>query len=252
MNGSGSSSDSINLLDIIFTAVLTVGLTPEIIGFKGMLSEGWVMGAMAGKSVDLTSQEIVHLIAFATGVSTLLLSWFGIHASLQARPIKYGSTWGMFRFILDVALIFSYGLVLLFFRQLTAVVFLLMLIYGTFVIWDIFKIAEYRDEYFDPRRIQHLRLSVRAPVSSARSLIAYFPRQFVSLWFAICFSVLWIVSSIGVPLAQVSIALLALLFTALYRIGKSHPKICVRATLVINALLLGYAAAHASIPSTGH
>jgi hypothetical protein len=252
MNSHGDSSDSVNLIDIVFTAVLTVSLTPEVIGMEGMLSEGWVRAAMAGKSVEMTPAESVHFMTFVIGASTLLLSWVGIHASLHTKPIKYETTAGMFRFMLDVTLIFSYGLVLLFFRQFDVALFLLALIYLTFVVWDVLKIVEYREVYFSPTTMQQLGLSTAGPFASAKVLVKYFSRQFVSLWFAICFVVLWVVSSGERRSHPLLIASLALMFTALYRVGKNHPRFCVLSTLAIDLSLLAYVFANGSIPSAGH
>ena len=71
-------SDSIDLLDIVFTAVLTIGLTPEMLDRKGMLSEAWARSATTGTSVAISPDECLHALTFLVGISTLLLSWFGI------------------------------------------------------------------------------------------------------------------------------------------------------------------------------
>src|SRR5262245_43861986 len=144
-NGSTKTSDTIDLIDIVFTAMVTIGLTPELLQvphITGMLSEPWVKAALSGKPTSPTPSEWLDLGTFLVGLTTLLLSWFGIHASLRDKPIRYDRVWGMLRFMLDVVLVLLYGVILIFFRQLQIVLLLLALVYVLYVVWDIFKILE--------------------------------------------------------------------------------------------------------------
>ena len=208
MSNSNDRSDSVELIDIVFTAVLTIGLTPELLQIshiRGMLSEDWVKAAYEGNWRLPSAHEFTHLVLFTVGALTLLLSWFGVHASLRRQPIKYESGFGMFRFMLDVALVLSYGLVLIFFKQLQIVVFLLAVIYTTFFFWDILKTLEYRDVYWTDAALIKAGLRNRPVGASPTGWIEkvrknasqdwqwvvagwrHFQRQLVSLIFAISF-----------------------------------------------------------------
>jgi hypothetical protein len=255
-NSDHLTSDSIDLIDIVFTAMVTVGLTPEILQvshINGMLSESWVKAALAGTPQAPSTMELLDLGAFLLGLFTLLLSWFGIHASLQANPIHYDTNWGMLRFVLDVTLVLLYGVILIFFRQLHAVLFLLSVVYLLYVVWDIFKTLEYRDSFWSREILHQNRIKWiiyrcwvkacrpkgrqkefsetakqealdhqwhNAPVSHVMAVAITFQRQLVSLLFAISFVSLWLMWS---P-ARASIALgLAIAWTILYRVSKAHP-----------------------------
>lgn len=202
------SSDSLNLLDIVFTAVLTIGLTPELLNIPhitGVMSEAWIRSALAGDFRTPNKIEVTNLVSFSTGVSTLLLSWIGLHRSLQAKPLKE-NIWGSFRFVLDVALVFSFGLVLLFFRQAEIAILILAAIYSVFVLWDLLKYVEYRGE--------NKRDTKQA------SAILIFRREYVSVVFAVFFWALWLCAGRAGPLATMCVALI---LTILYRVAKDWP-----------------------------
>ena len=202
------SSESLGLLDIVFTAVLTIGLTPEVLNIPhitGIMSEPWIKSALSGQGLTPNIVDVTHLVSFSTGVSTLLLSWIGLHRSLQARPLKE-NIWGTFRFVLDVALVFSFGVVLLFFRQIEITVAILAVIYSVFVLWDFLKFVEYRGD------------STRATVQVA--MLPIFRREYVSAVFAILFWWLWLCSGDALPLATITVALA---LTFLYRVAKDWP-----------------------------
>lgn len=214
-------SDSIAFIDIVFTAMVTIGLTPELLqanNVSGMLSERWVQAALRGCSIALTSQEWLHLFTFLLALLTLLLSWFGVHVSLKSKPILYDNVWGMTRFILDVALVLLYGAIFIFFRQLHVVLGLLALVYGLYLVWDVFKIFEYfktyRKEYQRENRIC--------------SIVVTHNRQLVSLLFALLFIALWLFVS-HVP--QWAALVLALVFTGTYRIFKIYLREWLRKTV---------------------
>ena len=250
------TSDSIDLIDIVFTAMVTVGLTPEILQVNhitGMLSEPWVMAALKGAPRVPLTFELFDLGTFLLGLLTLLLSWFGIHASLQANPIQYSTNWGMLRFVLDVTLVLLYGVILIFFQQLHAVLFLLAVVYSLYVVWDIFKTLEYQEDYWN-REVLHKNrinwLAYRrwekacrpkdrdkefwfAAEEEAKSssqggalrsrIMAFattFKRQLVSMLFAISFVGLWLTWS---PTRAFIALVLATVWTVLYRISKAHP-----------------------------
>ena len=108
------------------------------------------------------------------------------------------------------------------FRNLTAVLVLLTIIYVVFVLWDVLKTFEYSEVYLEPAVIQGMNLTIRKPVASTLAIVKGFPRLFVSLWFAACFAVLWFVASSEHAPSEYWLAASALLFTFLYRVGKTH------------------------------
>jgi hypothetical protein len=222
-NNRQQGSDTIDLIDIVFTAIVTIGLTPEVLQVQhitGMLSEPWVKAALEGKPIAPTAPEFLHLGVFLVGLLTLLLSWFGIHASLRANPIRYDSVWGMLRFILDVMLVLLYGVILVFFRQLQTVLFLLALVYILYVVWDLFKTFEYRDKYWNSEVHRENRRMLEHWGNWIPGFFVTFRRQFVSLLFAVSFvalRLLWNPTRVWTALA------LVLALTVLYRVTKTFP-----------------------------
>src|SRR5437879_3086409 len=111
------SADSLDFLDIVFTVMLTVGLTPEALNgdqFKGVLSEPLFDSILRGKQpAPLRIEDWQRLSTLLVGLLTLLLSWFGLRPSLKNKQIQFDRVCGMFRFILDVGLIVLYGIILI-------------------------------------------------------------------------------------------------------------------------------------------
>jgi hypothetical protein len=107
------SGDHFDFLDILFAAMVTIGLTPEVLQvnhLNGMLSETWVKEMLTNNTpANPSREEREHLGAFFVGLLTLILSWFGVRASLRNNPIRSDDVFGMFRFIFDVMLILLYG-----------------------------------------------------------------------------------------------------------------------------------------------
>jgi Protein of unknown function (DUF2934) len=266
------TSDSIDLIDIVFTAVVAIGLTPEVLQkdhLTGMLSESWVKNALSGKPISFSYTEVLDLGVFLVGLLTLLLSWFGIHVSLRANPIRSTGMSGMFRFVLDVVLILLYGVILIFFRQLNAVLLLLAIVYSLYVVWDVLKTVEYRTSFWSIQVIKQNQIkslaaslwkkSGRPPnrdwefwflaeeavrqYKRSRAFVGWivggfttFQRQIVSLLFALSFIGLWYRhhTTAWLPIA------FALVWTVLYRVAKNYPIVGITLTILswIPALLL--------------
>jgi hypothetical protein len=238
---SDGESGSLDFIDFVFTTAVAIGLTPELLQVShvtGLLSEPWVIATLKGSPMVPCGPEAVHFGSFMVGLLTLLLSWFGLHASLRAKRIGYDSVWGMLRFILDVTLVLVYGVVLIFFRRLLTVLFLLALIYVLYVVWDLFKTLEYRTDYWRSEvwRKQGQALvdcGARWPLHAGRTVAgaAYtFRRQLVSCVFAVSFVALWCIGY-GLPLWITLCVAFALTF--LYRISKLFPLPGVATTFVI-------------------
>lgn len=131
----------LDFLDFLFTVAMSVGLTPELLqvhGISGLLSEAW---QQQGRFP--TFDEWFGIGVFALGFLNLTLSWFGYHASIRSRPLKYHSGYGMARFIFDVSLVISYGVILIKYGSFGTVLVVLTLVYFVFVLWDLLKIGEY-------------------------------------------------------------------------------------------------------------
>ena len=126
MNQKEDETAWLDFLDFVFTVAMGIGLTPEVLGekFRGLLSESWVHGTESPSGIDL-----YNLGVFVLGFLTLTLSWFGYHASIRSKPLTYTTTQGMFRFIMDVALVIIYGFILLEFRNYGRVLFLLVIVH---------------------------------------------------------------------------------------------------------------------------
>ena len=207
MSNSTEKPAGIDFLDFLFTISISVGLTPEILGngnIKGLLSEEWVW-----KSQFPSSLDFYNLGVFSLGLLNLILSWFGYHGSIEVKPLKYRTLSGMVRFIFDVLLVIIYGLILLQFRNFKIVISLLVIVYFIFVIWDIFKIIEYRDNY-SKANVGHLQR---------------YRREYVSFVFFVLFVILYlfyIFCLYSYSLGRWLSLILAIIFTVLYRINKDR------------------------------
>jgi Protein of unknown function (DUF2934) len=234
-----------------------------------MLSESWVKDALSGKPIAPTYLELLDLGVFLVGLLTLLLSWFGIHVSLRANPIQSSGISGMIRFVLDVMLVLLYGVILIFFRQLHAVLLLLAIVYSLYVVWDLFKTFEYRTKFWNLEAIKENQIKWLAgrlwnksgrpqnrdwefwflaegavrQYKCGRALVGWivgvfttFQRQIVSLLFALSFIGLWYRhhTTAWFPIA------LALMWTVLYRVTKNYPMVGITLTVLswVPALLL--------------
>jgi hypothetical protein len=107
-----------------------------------LLSQDWVLAVP-----DLAF--LTNIGTFLLGVSTLLFSWYGFNASISNTPVLYGSLAGMLRFFFDAFLVVLYGFMLIVYEQLEIVVALLVLIFFLYTVWDLLKLAEYRQGPFD-------------------------------------------------------------------------------------------------------
>lgn len=172
-----------DLLDFLFTLALTIGIAPELVGGKGLLSNRWALAIP-----DLAF--LTNLGTFLLGVSTLLFSWYGFNASISNNPVLYGSVAGMIRFFLDAFLVVLYGFMLIVYEKLELVAALLVVIFFLYTIWDLLKLAEYRREPFNskpgnnrttPSRILNFAVSLILKLHERRSLSYLIPLIIVFL-----------------------------------------------------------------------
>jgi hypothetical protein len=195
----------LDFLDFLFTVAISVGLTPELIqvsGVTGLLSEAW---QKEGRWP--CPDELFNIGVFGLGFLNLTLSWFGYHASIRTRPLNYVRGYGMFRFLLDVLLVISYGVILIKFKSFHVVLVLLILVFFIFVVWDCLKIGEYWDEF----KLKY----------ESDGILKGFRREWVSV-FSFC-----LFAAVGIAyflfgLKWVSL-ILAILITFFYRFNKFFP-----------------------------
>lgn len=203
MSNGKSETAGLDFLDFIFTVAISVGLTPEVLqiqGVTGLLSEKWVqLGQWPSKD------ELFNLLVFFLGFLTLTLSWFGYHASIISRPLKYNSGFGMVRFIMDVLLVIIYGIILLHYKSFGAVLTLIIIIHFLFVIWDYLKIKEYKSEF----------------QSKTGGKLKRYRREWVSL---VCFILFFVLGVAFLNDLHRWLSLcLAILITVFYRVNKIYP-----------------------------
>jgi hypothetical protein len=223
LNDDRQSGDHFDFLDILFAAMVTIGLTPEVIQvthLPGMLSENWVKNVLADKPLTLTNEEQKHFGTFIVGLLTLILSWFGVRVSLRKHPIRSDNVFGMFRFIFDVVLILLYGIILLVFKHIGSVLILLIIVYGIYFVWDVLKSFEYRERYWTENGRREYLESEQVKSSYWSDIWNIFCRMIVSLLFFISFICLYVCWPSG---RFLSMLLLAGLLTILYRVAKIHP-----------------------------
>lgn len=131
----------IGFLDFLFTVAISAALTPEKLGVSkqltGVLAERWVQAGDTPRG-----GEVFDLAVFALGFLTFAFSWFGYHRSVETRPLKYDSVWSMFRFVLDILLIILYALAMVQYKNLSAVLSILTLVYFLYIVWDILKVRD--------------------------------------------------------------------------------------------------------------
>lgn len=144
-DSSVKDSSGIDFLDFLFTVAISVGLTPEALGVSGI--EGLLSLSQKWKIAWPDSNDWFYISSFFLGLINLSLSWFGYHASIRTRPLKYSSSFGMIRFIIDIFLVIVYGIMLIQFTNLNVIICILLAIYLIFSVWDAIKIREYREEF---------------------------------------------------------------------------------------------------------
>jgi len=199
----------IEFLDFVFTVAMSVGLLPEPLNIphlKGVLSEPWLM-----RWSPPSCPEAVNFCTFALGLLTLILSWFGYHASMKRRPLKDDTVCGMVRFVLDVMLVIVYAVIMLQFRYPDRVLLLLVAVYWVYFVWDMLKILEY---WKDPDE-QKLR--------AGGALREVYRRQLVSLYAAGYFTAVYVFSIQTGILCIPAAIVVAILLTVFYRVHKICP-----------------------------
>jgi len=132
---------TIDFIDPLFAVAIHIGLT------HGILDQAWFK-----EWRPPNGHEVFDVLVLGLGFWTVILSWVGYHESIKGKPLK-----GLGRFVVDVLLVGSYALLLVKFQDIDAVLELLVWIYLLFIVWDLFKVREYKDRYQAPTWSQRYR-----------------------------------------------------------------------------------------------
>jgi hypothetical protein len=176
-----------DFIDPLFAIAIHLGFAHGLINSKWFVD--WRM--------PITGERLTAA-TFALGFLTLVLSWLGYHQSIKSKPLK-----GYGRFIIDVTLVVIYAMILVKFENLNAVLLLLAIVYLLYLLWDIFKINEYKEQY-------DLRLSRGK---------RYHREIVTAIWFG-WFLLIWILSNTAIFDYQ-TLWIFAAIGTVGYRIHKS-------------------------------
>jgi hypothetical protein len=121
----------IDFLDPLFAVAIGIGFQDGIL--KEEFVKDWKLPA---------NDDAFNLLVFILGLFFVSLSWFGYHSSIKSKPIE-----GNIRFVLDIALVVLYIVLLFKFKDFGAFLTTLATIYSLFIIWDVFKVLEHPEKY---------------------------------------------------------------------------------------------------------
>lgn len=123
----------IDFIDPLFAVAIHIGFV------EGLLMEDWLRDRKFPTSLN----EVADILMFIAALGTLVMSWVGYHLSINNKAIQ-----GISRFVLDVVILVFYILLLLYFREPSAMAILMVLIFVTYVLWDRAKTMEYPVDYY--------------------------------------------------------------------------------------------------------
>jgi len=180
---------TIEFIDPLFAVSIHLGLS------HGLLNETWFHDWRPP-----IGNEWLTLASFSLGMLTLVLAWIAYHSSIRKRPVKaFG------RFSIDVSLVILYGLLLVKYTNLKAVLSLLVIIYFLYVVWDVLKSKEYSSEY-----------------AQVGPWIKRYRRELITFGWFVAFVIIWWLYSKG-HVANVGALVLAYIATIAHRINKQVP-----------------------------
>lgn len=176
----------IDFIDPLFAVAISIGFT------EGIMKEQWFRDWYMPKGDDT-----FNLFVFGLGFLTIVLSWLGYHESIKTKPLH-----GIGRFILDVLLVMVYAVLMVKFRDLGAVLFLIAIIYLLYILWDLFKVNEYPKQY-----------------KKEEKWWKRYRRELVTVvWFFI-FALIWVIYIFG-ALNRETLLISAYVSIGLYRVNK--------------------------------
>lgn len=218
MEENGNKHDGVTFIDFLFTLAIWIGLVPEShnIGliknnalepFQGIFCYKWLLEWTAPKG-----QDLIALLTFIACALTVILSWYGYHAALKKYPHKPNSLCGLFRFNIDVMLVLIYALLLIKFKNLFAVITLIVMIFVLYFLWDILLVCEYNKERPYVKR---------SGESSCEAFCRVYRGEIVTTVWLIGFLILW--ATYGI-LCKLNTVVFAIILLVTYRMAKIRPK----------------------------
>lgn len=120
-------SFGIDFIDPFFAIVISFGLT------YGLFTENWFEKGI----FPVGMQSYAQLLALVLAFLFVILSWWGYHVSIFKQPIR-----GFYRFAFDVVLVILYGILFVEFRSVATFVFILVIIFIIYLLWDLYKVNE--------------------------------------------------------------------------------------------------------------
>jgi hypothetical protein len=115
----------------LFAVAVSVGFAATLIKMK------WVENGTFP-----AEQEWEQLAILATGLIATVLSWDGYLASIADKPLN-----GYGRFVIDILLVFIYMFFLISSQRANFWLPILAIIFGLYVIWDMFTVREHMRSY---------------------------------------------------------------------------------------------------------
>ena len=119
------SSASVTFIDVLFAVVISLG-------FSKIMTRPWFNQT----SYVIEPAFAFEIITLLLGYSTLLLSWWGYHRSIERRYIQENTWAGKLSFAVDILILVCYWLLLVKFESFFAVLLVWVLVYWMYVIWD--------------------------------------------------------------------------------------------------------------------
>lgn len=131
----------------LFAVAISVGAA------AGLLQMDWIRG----DTVPTTQKEWEQIFVFLVGLTATIASWDGYLLSIDNKPL-----YGIWRFVIDIALVFIYMFMLLSSGNSFLLLIVLSVIYFLYFLWDILTVREHPLKYNS-----HLKLKEREPASFA-------------------------------------------------------------------------------------
>ena len=134
-------SASVTFIDVLFAVVMSIGLSQ-------IMTRPWFNPTTAKFNPAFAFEIFVILI----GYSTLLLSWWGYHRSVNRRGYQYETWAGKFSSAIDILILVGYWLLLVKFQSLLFVLCVLAAIYFMYACWDYLRFLQGRETDVKRRR----------------------------------------------------------------------------------------------------
>ncbi len=133
---------AIDFIDPLFAVVLNVS-------FAQVMQECWFRDF---SQIFLAPYNFEVATLVFLGYVTVILSWVGYHRSINKAPLTVGHAPGFARFILDIALLIAYFVLLVSYKNFDRQLWTLVAIFVLFVAWDHCKRWEWLDRDKPHRR----------------------------------------------------------------------------------------------------